>query len=327
MRKKEKKWSRKQEHEFFDNLNELLRNGYTLARSLDVLQMTCPKLTRDFERIQEQLCAGEAIDTCLRPFVRAHILDELALVNLHGCQLELLRSIGLREQQYQNQFKQLAAVLCYPVVLLILLSSIVIYLGLFLMPQIGQNLFTTVNGLCVGIVSIGLCIGGIKFKKSDKFQRYQMLIRIPIIGRIAKLNIQQALYLHLGYLLQSGVSLQTVVAYCRTHQQHWICQLIGQPVMEAWQAGHFLEQGLNQVRYLSPEAKTLFLRGNRTEQIGRDLIQLSKYLTLKQEQRVRIGIASVQPLFFIVIGIMVVCLYMALLLPLYDQMADMGEAL
>lgn len=58
--------------------------------------------------------------------------------------------------------------------------------------------------------------------------------------------------------------------------------------------------------------------------MGGDLIQLAKHLNARQEQRIQTGLSAIQPLFFILIGIMIVGLYMVLLLPMYDEMLTMG---
>lgn len=319
-----KRWPRNTEQRFFETLNELLQNGYTLQQSLILMQDLLPKQRKALHQVQETLSRGETLANSLVGYVRPHILDELNLVSLHGCQLALLHLVGEREKQYQLQFKQLRAILCYPILLFVLLAVVGMYLGMYVLPQ-----EKTIDAEMVGLGIIGFILlvimGLLWFKKRSRIKKYQFLMRIPLVGKVIELVLQQALYLQLGYLLQSGVSLQMVMAYCDQHPSHWICQLIGRPVREAWEKGGTLEQGLNQVAYLSTEAKNLFMRGNATQQIGRDLVLLATYLNEQQKQRVQTLMACIQPVCFVVIGIFVIGLYMALLLPLYDQMIGMGE--
>lgn len=323
-KKKIKKWSRKVEQVFFETLNDLLQNGYTLPRSLEVMQVILPRLAGDLQTVQISLNNGSSVVDSLEPFVHANILDELALVQLHGCQLALLKSIGEREKQYQQQLKQLWATLAYPILLFGIIGGIVLYLGTYLLPTTDNAL---ISFLGMGMVSfIVFMIGCILwFFKQTKVRRYHLVIRLPLIGPVVKLVVQQALYLQLGYLLESGVSLQVVANYCQEHPKQWVCQLIGQSVQVAWEKGETLETGLNEVQYLTEEAKSLFMRGKPTELIGRDLIQLARHLNVRQKQRVMTLMAYVQPICFMIIGGLVVGLYMALLLPLYDQMLGMGE--
>lgn len=324
MIKQSRRWKRQTEQQFFETLTELLQNGYTLQRSLEVMQVIMTKQANDLKSIHTKLGQGEPLAICLQPFVRAHLRDELDLVSLHGCQIDLLRTIGEREKQYQQQFNQLGAILCYPALLLGLLALVGLYLGMYLMPQGNELEIQLIGGVIVGSV---LVLGAyvIWFTKQSKLKQCQLLLRLPLLGNVVKMAIQQALYMQLGYLLQSGVSLQQVVRYCGTHPQHWICQLIGTSVQTAWETGQSLETGLNHVRYLSPEAKHLFMRGKPTQSIGQDLIQLAKYVNTRQKQQVQTVMASVQPICFVIIGICVIGLYMALLLPLYDQMIEMGD--
>lgn len=322
--KKIKKWSRKVEQVFFETLNDLLQNGYTLHRSFEVMQVILPRLAGDLEKVQISLNNGSSLVVSLEPFVHAHILDELDLVQLHGCQLALLKSIGEREKQYQQQFKQLWATLAYPILLFGMIGGIVLYLGAYLMPTT-DNMLISLMGMGMVVFIIFMIGCSLWFFRQTKVRQYHLLIHLPLIGPVVKLVVQQALYLQLGYLLESGVSLQAVANYCQENPKQWVCQLIGQSVQSEWAQGGTLESGLNEVQYLTEEAKSLFMRGKPTELIGHDLIQLAKHLNVRQKQRVMTLMAYVQPICFIIIGGLVVGLYMALLLPLYDQMLGIGE--
>lgn len=324
MRLTSKKWTRKTEHQFFQSLRDLQQNGYSLCRSLDVLQAMYPKISAYLLVVRRILAQGRPLTEALATFVRQGILDELSLVSLHGYQLALLSVIGQRERQQLLQRKRLITVLCYPVLLLLLLSILGAYLSFCLMPQIGAKFYDQITWWGIGIVCMSSYLIPAWFKRLSKHQQLAWVQRIPVIGPIIQLSIQQGLCIQIGYLLMSGVNLYDVVTYCQGHQRYWLCQLIGPSVANAWEQGQTLERGLNQVQYLPTEAKTLFMRGNPTQQVGRDLVQLAEHLNVRQEQRIQAGLASVQPLLFLVIGLLVVGLYMMLLLPIYDQMLTMG---
>lgn len=325
MRHAMKRWSRKQEQQFFANVSDLLGNGYSLHHALDVMQATCPMIKQDLITIQQQLSKGQTLAKSVKMYVRPNLQGELSLVALHGCQVALLRAISEREYQHQQQFKRLQSVIYYPILLLLMLGIVGGYIAMVVSPQQSDMLWTVQNyGVCAGVL-LGLGDLALWYKRLSQLAKYQCLMRIPIIGPIVKLYVQQALYLQLGYLLQSGVGLRDVVEYCQKHSDYWLCELINEPVKNAWEQGESLETGLNQVQYLALEAKLLFMRGNPLAQIGKDLRQLAKHLKIRQQQRIQLALALVQPLFFCVIGAGIVGLYMMLLLPIYDQMFTMGE--
>lgn len=321
---KKRKWTRKQEYQFFQSIHDLQRNGYSLYRSLDVVQAMYPKLGVDIQGVRKSLAEGHTLPDALEEFVQCRILDELSLVSLHGYQLELLNIIGQREQQQQFQRKRLITVLCYPMLLMTLLSIVGVYLSFFLMPQIGDSLCDRMSWWIIGMILF--CLGYIPWyiKRLPLLHQLKLVQNMPIIGPIVVLSMQQGLCIQMGYLLMSGVNLHDVVTYCQKNQRYWLCQLIGPAVATAWENGETLESGLNHVQYLPLEAKKLFLHGNPTQQVGGDLIQLAKHLNARQEQRIQTGLSAIQPLFFILIGIMIVGLYMVLLLPMYDEMLTMG---
>ncbi|MCW0952683.1 type II secretion system F family protein [Weissella ceti] len=294
-----KRWSRNQEQQFFANVSDLLSNGYSLHHALGVMQATCPAIQQDLTVIQQCLNEGQTLAVSLDTYIRPNLQGELALVELHGCQLALLHAISERERQYQQQFKRLQSVIYYPALLLLMLGMVGGYIAMVVSPQLGATLCTIQNYSICAATLIGL--GGLWgwYKRQSQLSKYQCLMRIPIIGPIVQLFVQQALYMQLGYLLQSGVGLRDVVEYCQRHTSYWLCELINEPVKNAWEQGETLETGLNQVQYLALEAKLLFMRGNSLAQTGQDLIQLARYLQTRQEQRIQMGVALVQPIFFL----------------------------
>jgi len=324
-KKKIKKWGRKLELQFIENLSDLLENGYELSQCLRIITSTIPQLTNDIAIVQTKLEKGERLANALTGFIRQHILDEMNLSELHGCQIDLLRVIANRERQYQSQLKRLVSLMCYPLCILMLMFVVGTYLMLVMVPQKGQLMLTEQTILGIMLV-IGLLIFGVvMLKKVPKLKRLYLLTHIPVLGHIMRLNLEQSICFHIGYLLRSGVSLVVVSKFCQQHPQYWLCQLVGKSVSDNWQEGKSLLEGLNQVSYMSDEAKALFLRGSTSKKVGDDLIKVANQLTPRIDQRIQIVLAYVQPLLFLVIGLLVILLYMMLLMPLYDQMLEIGE--
>ncbi|WP_240400607.1 type II secretion system F family protein [Lactobacillus jensenii] len=314
--------------EFLEYLAMSLKNGLSLAESLQVMpalwskkQMLLKKITYlmkqgvNFSQILQQMGFGKTIASQV----------DLAMMqgNLNECLSQLVIINRLKEQQV----KKLKVELSYPITLFVLMIFMLLFMQNFLSSQLGQE-DGTANLVFASLIIMALGISGaiariaILLKKQD-YNALKKLQHYPIIGKITRLYVFYMLSSEFGMMLGAGFTFPEICKLFARQEEGSLQEYLGRKMLAQFEAGKSMTEIIRNEVFL-PDNLLLFVEtGANKKELGLKCTILAKGFFRDLTQGLERMIVNVQPICFIFIGICIIGMYLKMLLPMYALMQNM----
>lgn len=320
-------------------LAELLDNGFTLEKSLSFLMTVNTKRKQEIEDMNRQLLAGRNLNKCLKSLrLNDSQNAQLSFAEIHGDLTGTLTRMAQHMSDREKQREHLIKVISYPILLLLFLSSMVLGMKWYILPQLtdlyegaeGRNLGLLVvnNGPTILFVMLmcGLiCYGLLKLFLSKKSAIYQanMLARIPFLKPFVMHYYTSLFSMEWGKLLTQGMEFRDVVLTMNQSGYTPLMQEMAKEIEGKIERGISIDGPIKSWRFLKPELNLIILQGEVKGDLGKELLIYGKkewesFINLA-EKRMRF----IQPLMFLLIAVLIISVYGALLLPIYSGMGEL----
>ncbi len=161
------------------------------------------------------------------------------------------------------------------------------------------------------------------WKKQSIFGRHSWYSSLPIVGSLYRQYNCYYLTFNLGLLIESGLEFQQICGLLEHFEEKSLLYHLGRAFSERLARGEKLTQIMEHYPFIPPELALFFQKGRSKEEIGKDLLAYSKLAYQKLLEKSDHLLAWVQPLLFMVIAIVIICTYLALLLPLYSSLGGL----
>lgn len=329
------KWTLRQQANFFDLLADLLTAGFSLKQALQSLKMFLPK--NGLATVIAELETGQSFSQALRSKVTTNIYCQLVIAEKHGSVDQSVLQLGKYLKKRVQQREKLQSLLLYPAIILGLLFFLMIALKIWLAPEIaqfsvsttGKDPFSYLNFVKLGglvLLSL-LSLGGLHFfywwKKQSILGRHSWYSSLPIVGSLYRQYNCYYLTFNLGLLIESGLEFQQICGLLEQFEKKSLLYHLGHAFSQRLARGEKLTQIMGHYPFIPPELALFFQKGRSKEEIGKDLLAYSKLAYQKLLEKTDQLLAWVQPLLFMVIAIVIICTYLALLLPLYSSLGGL----
>lgn len=318
--------------EFMLLLGRLLQNGFSLQQALEFMPIVFPTQKQWLHQVQTGLEAGKRLAPSLAAVsFPTHLVAQIELTELQGNLGECLLHLGQLQRIQQKRRRELVGVIAYPCFLLLFLGALIGMMQIYLFPEIAQfnpttsatsplQLFFRVMGTFVimagGLISVYL----FHWYRRPLLQRLAAAFRWPFIGKTLQAYYQYCLLFDLATCLNNGLNLAEMHQLThRLAKTSWLVQLM-QQLETAVQKGGTLLANLADGVFYPPELQLVLAKGSPLQQMAKevDLLAVIKYDELQRQLKQKVN--WLQPLLFILIGIIIICTYLSILLPLYHTM-------
>ena len=325
-------------HGYFLNvLAELLSEGFSLNQALTFMRLLLPQQQRCLEQIELKLADGVPIELCLQSIGFATpIVAQLFYASRQARFNEALQACAKRLEE-QQQFKQnLIKQLSYPTVMGIFLIGILCGMRTFMLPQIASfitqetydeqllarlliHFFTYLPQGLVGIAGgMGISWGLIDnyLRHLPYLRRYQLLVRFPLLKKWLKWYLTQRISYEFGYFLQSGFSWQQLLQLIQDYPvDPFLAELAGF-LATGFSDGQSLTPQLEQLPFVTSEFSLIVQQGELTSQTATKCLVYSQKLHHDLLQDINKKINYIQPILFILIGLLIMAMYLLMMLPM-----------
>lgn len=330
-----KRWSNAAQAEFFRLLADLLQAGFSLADALNSLEKLLPKLP--LATLKMQVSQTGMLAETLKRHVSQNTYHQLVIAEQHGSLDESIAQLGRLLLRRVEQQKRLKSLLGYPLFLLVLVVSLMIGVNQILAPMLAENSSSKVNLDLIGDVIVGsvwvilgaLVAYGIIFviywwRKQTQLSRHLWYSTLPIGGRIYRSYSYYYLSYNLALLLQSGMSLEQICQFLAMFNPKTLLYQLGEKLQIALTQGDDVDQFIKRYPFIPQELALFVNKGQTKEKLAVELLLYSKLMYQKLMRQVDSLIGWVQPVMFIVIAVAIVGVYLAILLPLYQNMGGLS---
>ncbi len=107
-----------------------------------------------------------------------------------------------------------------------------------------------------------------------------------------------------------------------TKQNNQLFRKMGQDLIDAMQLGQEFHEKIHRYRFFAPELALIIEYGDMKAKLGDELLIYADESWAKFFEKVEKAMTIIQPLVFLFVALMIVLIYAAMLLPIYDQMAS-----
>lgn len=337
---KKTKWSLEEQAIFLISIGELLARGYTLAEGVQSTLYYLP-----FNKQEEvracigSLQGGESFhENLIKLQFNVQLISYVFFAEKHGGFATAFQDAGSMITSRQETIAKLKKILYYPLFLMtftavlfgfvqqILLPK---FTALFLSMDIKRNLFM------LFIIGVGkmlpiiffvvllffvalLLYYHLKIKKMDSMTKSKLYANIPLIGSYFSLYYTHTITQQLSYLLSGGFSIYESLQFFQQNKQQPLYKEMGTFVIEQLKTGERLETAFEAIVFLEKELMRILKHGQKNGKLDQELAFFSNFCINTLEKKINKTIKMVQPCLYGFVGLLIISIYLAVLLPMFQ---------
>jgi type IV pilus assembly protein PilC len=327
------------------NLGAMLVAGLPLSRALSVIerQSNNPKLKGVINRVIERINKGDQMNEALSDFPK--VFDDLYVAMVRageesGGLAEALKILSIQMERSSSLKKKIKGAMIYPAIVLTIMVLIGILMMIYVMPSItgtfkslGADLPTTTKVLIAvsefmvahtfetiaGMVaSVALFIYLLRTRIGKRVFSW-IIVRLPVIGNIAKEANAARTARTLSSLLSSGVDMLRAIAITEDVVQNYYYKEILKEAQRRVEKGVALSETFIEHKKLYPVlVGEMISVGEETGQISGMLQELATFYENEVEHKTKDLSTIIEPLLMVVIGGTVGFFALAMIAPIYS---------
>lgn len=337
------RWSKKDQAQFLKRLGELISKGYTLSQGIEFLQIhESEKHKRDLKICLGKLKDGELFHEALEKLnFKRDILMYLYFANQHGNLNDaLLEASNMITKQIQYQ-ERLFKILRYPLFLICIVSIMAYMIQTALLPQFNTLLSTMsyddifLSSILANIIStgklvlyVGMFLLGLLlifyffyFRRLSPLNKLRKLSKIPFIKTFVVLLTSHYFSIQLSSLLKGGLSIFQAIQVFENSPYMRFLKEEATEIKKQLAQGDTLESIIHSRVYFESELAVVIYHGQTNGEIVKELYDYSQYAIQRLENKMNKILAVIQPLLFTSIGLIVITMYLAMLLPMFKMIS------
>lgn len=331
---------------FCVQLEQLLQAGLPLCQAIAVSaeQAEQAVMAEALRGLLRDLEAGKLLSQALQAQPKVFPALFYQLVNAGERTGQLPETFGQLKATLTWQFELSAQIkrgLSYPAVLCVMVMIAAYVMLTFLVPQmagflqsLGQSLPWSTRcllalsegvmhygaylllAILLSLVSVTLIV-----RRSEKwaYKWDSLMLRLPVFGRLLRAWVITRLCRFLGLMYQAGIPLLQALQWCQPLLTQRVMARALEDVSARVQAGESLTASFAATGQFPPLMLHLLKVGETTGGLDRMLFQLADYYDRDVQARIQSLLRMLEPALTISLGLMLLFLMAAVMLPVYDS--------
>jgi len=327
------------------NLGSMLTAGLALSRALSVIerQSSNPRLKGVLTTVQARINKGDQFNEALSEFPK--VFDDLYVAMVRageesGSLSDALGILSIQMEKASALRKKIKGAMIYPMIVITIMIGIGILMMVYVMPSItgtfkalGADLpattrvliavsdfMTAYTALSIGGLfgSIGLFLYSLQTKIGKRIVSWTV-VRLPIIGNIAKEANAARMARTLSSLLSSGVDVLRSLTITRdVIQKYYYKQIIAEAAVRVEKGTPLSETFIERKDLYPILVGEMISVGEETGQIAGMLKELAVFYENEVEHKTDDLSTIIEPLLMVLIGGMVGFFALAVIAPIYS---------
>lgn len=336
-----KEWKIKDQAKLFCRLGHLLNRGYSLSTAIEFLMLYVnDEKKKDLQFILLKLKQGGPFYNSFHTLQFSNEgLSYIYFAEKYGDLAKGLINAGKILEMKELYKKNTTKVIRYPLFLLLLLIMIIAAMQKILIPQfiqlyqsmslpqskiISSIIYIKSSFPVIGLILLIIFVGTILtlfliYRKKTVIDQYILLCRLPFIRYIVKKYNTYFFSFHLGNLLDNGMSINEALTVFEQQKQFLFFQEEAKRLRGCLLEGDQLATILKNTSYYDKELATVILHGQANGILSSELMEYSNLIIDEFEETFTFWLRILQPAIMMFIGLFVVLLYVAIMLPIYGM--------
>ncbi|MFP7297648.1 competence type IV pilus assembly protein ComGB [Neobacillus niacini] len=333
-------WSVHEQANFLKRIGELLARGYPIAEAIESLILHLPK-NRKKELVDclSLLKNGVSFHEVLNKLgFHKDLIGYVYFAEQHGSFAEALLEGSSLALVKENDRKKLVKLIQYPALLIFITGFLLVFVQNSLLPKF-TSLFESMNleanffmkvlysfdtylpmGIAIFLLILALSSAYyfLVFRKTSLLVQRSLLVRIPFAGRILKLLFTHYFSVQLSFLLSGGISVfEALLLFEKNDKQPFYSQLCME-IKQKLLTGDKLESILAAFPFFEKEFPMIIKHGQENGKLEQELLFFSQHCVMNMEDVIEKSLKTIQPILYLFIGFLVVSMYLAILLPMFQ---------
>lgn len=331
---------------FLLKLSALMNSGFTMYDALrflleqyDVLKQ---KTKEEALRLMEE---GEKLSEILKVLgFRKSIIIQITFAEIHGEMINNLKESSFYLENRRATFTKLIKAIQYPLLLISIFIIMLIILNYTVIPQF-ESLYSSIGTEAEGIVSmltlllehlpgtvmilmailvvIAIFIFAI-MKYAAVERQIKILLKIPFLKFYVVNYHTYRFSREFGYFINNGLEVKEIIALFKNQSLSSYLSYIAILLENDLNQGDSLSAAVSHIPVLDNKLSTFISHGELNSEVGKELIIFSEYTLEKIIMRIENLTKKIQPVIFTVLGVLIVCLYLVIVLPIFQMMSVVG---
>ena len=306
--------------------------------------------TQILQTLHDDVASGKLLSQAMQAQVSAFppwVVHLVAAAEYSGRLPEILQQIAQTLQWQLELRAQVLQGLLYPCLLALVVLAAATTMLTVLVPQmasflqsLGQQLPWTTRALLAlsdwlqhGAVWLFLILAllavavryYLRSSQGRLLQWQRLCCNCPLLGKLLQLWLLSGLCRMLALLYQSGVPLMQALALCQPMLPLTLARHALQQVEQSLQAGHSLADSFAGSGWFPPLLVRMLRTGEQSGGLDRSLWQLGDWYRRELETQLQWMLRLLEPLLTVLLGLMLLFLMIAVILPVYDSFNSLGQ--
>lgn len=325
-----KKLPLKRQRKVIQLFNNLYLSGFNLTEMVDFLDKSQLLPAIYVVKMRESLLNGYGIAEMMASLgFSDEVVTQLSLADKHGNTAKSLDKIEYYLANINSVKKKLIEVGTYPLILVIFLVLIMLGLRNYLLPQLEggeSNLASKLISqfpqiflaICLVFVSLVLVVYVIA-RNINPLLLYSFLGRLPFVGEFIRYYLSAYYAREWGILIGQGIELSTIVSLMQSQKSRLFREL-GKDLELALLSGQSFQAKVSTYPFFRRELSLMIAYGEVKSKLGIELEVYAEESWEKFFEKVTKATQLIQPIVFILVAVIIVMIYAAMLLPMYQNM-------
>lgn len=308
--------------------NNLFTSGFNLTEIVDFLKRSQLLSSTYTQVMEEGLVAGLPFSEIMgRLGFSSQVVTQLSLAEMHGNLSLCLEKV----ENYLNEVigvrKKLIEVATYPLVLLGFLIMLMLGLKNYLLPQIADESFAS---LLIGhmpilfLASLALLTLGIVFfriwlNSAKQLPFFNRLAKVPGLRNLLSLYMTGYYAREWGNLISQGLEMTQILEIMRNQASKLFVE-VGQDMLTSLENGQNFHDKVRDYSFFEKELSLMIEYGEAKSKLGQELNIYAQDCWERFFTKINRLMQLIQPLIFIFVALVIVLIYAAMLLPIYNNM-------
>lgn len=336
----ENKWSVEEQARFLKRTGELLMRGYSLAEALESLSFYLEKKRwGDIQNSLFTLKEGYPLYMILNNLnFNKDLVSYVYFAEQHGGLAEAVLEGSEIVLKRDSDYKRIRKLAFYPLFLVLLTGVLFFFIERILLPKF-SSLFLDMNlkpnifmktisfaasvfpYLLTSLIIVSLSVIAYYywfFRKLTPFRQKSLLIKLPLAGSLIKLFITHFYSAQLSYLLAGGLSILDAFKIFEQNRKDPFLMEIGSSTIAKLAKGEPLELVIESYPFFENELSRIIKHGQDNAKLDQELYFYSRHCLSQLEESTERLMKIIQPVLFSFLGLLIVSLYLAILLPMFE---------
>jgi len=335
---------------FCFDLEQVSRAGIPLIEGLRDLRdgMDNPRFREVLTSVLEDIEGGKTLSQALSAFPQVFNTVFISLVRageLAGRMTEVFENLGATLKWQDELVSQTRRLLVYPALVMVVVSAVILFLLIYLVPQvvgllktmglelpIQTRILIAVSAFIAGywwlMIALVLLAGAAiaAALKTSERARYFMdyaTLRLPLIGRILQKIILARFANFFALMYRSGI---TILEAMRTSEEIVANRYVARGIQRAGQqinAGETLSEAFQNLGMFPPLVVRMLRVGENTGAIDTALLNVTYFYNRDVRESVDKALKLLEPALTLVLGTVLALILFSVLTPVYDILGQL----